>query len=77
MFPDVEGEDRGAVHVGDALHEGAVLVRRGGHGDGLVSLDDEPGPAGTEAGGRSGLEGSLETLLAFETAESLLDGFTT
>ncbi|MEY3583960.1 MAG: hypothetical protein RJA48_1043, partial [Verrucomicrobiota bacterium] len=75
MFPDVEGEDRGAVHVGDALHEGAVLVRRGGYGEGLVGLDDEPGPTGTEAGGRSGLEGSLEALLAFETAESLLDGF--
>src|ERR1035441_8780147 len=68
VFPHVEADDRFALNAGDGLaHERTVLVGGGADREFLVRADDEPGPAGAEAG-RAGLG---ELFLEFvEAAES-------
>ena len=71
MLPDVETDERGAAAAtGRFTHDGAVLIRGAGHGESAVGLDDEPGPAGAEAGQGSIFESLLEGV---EGAEGAVD----
>src|SRR5690242_2017977 len=66
MLPDVVAQDR-EVAIGD----GAILVGRRGHGELATSVEDKPGPAGTEALDPGIVEGGLEGV---EGAEGRIDG---
>ena len=50
MLPDVEAENRDAIALGHAGHQGVVLVRRRTDAESATRLHAEPRPAGAEPG---------------------------
>lgn len=53
VLPHVKAEDGGTFFIGH-VHEGVVLVGRGGDEQLVVAVCAEPGPTGAETGGGSG-----------------------